>query len=354
MRRHSRHDLQVDIHMCPPSEIVSIFEPPSTEFQTIVFPSEPSGYTLDASSFYKCVFSASEDNGFLFFSEDIEPFDHKSLYIRRSYIEIASQIESAKKSVVTGSPGIGKTMFLYYLLWRLVKAGKRVLFVYRGYKIYYNGRGGVVSLESIPHAGMDEFWNFELWCIHDSPSMNPESLRNVPYDACRFVLSTTPWDELVSDLRKPPIPRVFFMPVWKQSELGKIAHLYPRALNWRDRFKVLGGIPRYVLVKTADKPAALIRSLCSSHRLEDMLRISPNISATHNPHNSIFLLAHLTSRPPYTKATLKFASIPAIQMTFEHNADQIREHRDTLLRYSRKGNRLADTLCARTQVLNPL
>jgi len=57
---------------------------------------------------------------------------------------IASRIERTPyKGIMTGTPGTGKSLFLIYLLWKLVKAGKWVLFIYHPITIYYDGQGGV-------------------------------------------------------------------------------------------------------------------------------------------------------------------------------------------------------------------
>jgi hypothetical protein len=75
----------------------------------------------------------------------------KDLYIRESYRTIASGINPGiNKTIITGTPGIGKSLFLMYLLWKLVKEGKRVLFIYHPFNIYYDGQGGVFMLDKIP------------------------------------------------------------------------------------------------------------------------------------------------------------------------------------------------------------
>ena len=55
----------------------------------------------------------------------------KRLYVRKCYEVIASSLHSGRNKVIlTGTPGIGKSLFMIYLLRKLVKEGKRVLFVY--------------------------------------------------------------------------------------------------------------------------------------------------------------------------------------------------------------------------------
>jgi hypothetical protein len=68
------------------------------------------------------------------------------LFIHESYKTIASSIlegNGSHKAIITDTPGIGKSLFLFYLLWKLVKDGKRVLFIYGTFNIYYYGKGCV-------------------------------------------------------------------------------------------------------------------------------------------------------------------------------------------------------------------
>jgi putative protein kinase ArgK-like GTPase of G3E family len=64
----------------------------------------------------------------------------KSLYIRECYQSIATSIfhhsassklkdEMNIKITITGTPGVGKSLFLFYLLHKLVTKGKRVLLI---------------------------------------------------------------------------------------------------------------------------------------------------------------------------------------------------------------------------------
>jgi hypothetical protein len=50
-------------------------------------------------------------------------------------------------------------------------------------------------------------------------------------------------------------PQVFYMPLWTETELETIAPYFPADIDWHNRFKILGGIPRYVLEDTEDHMA---------------------------------------------------------------------------------------------------
>jgi hypothetical protein len=87
--------------------------------------------------FFKEFSNAKEVNGWLMFKHPIPNAPLKKLYIRECYRTIASAIHPGensnldiKKAIVTGTRGIGKTWFLLYFLWKLVKENKRVLVIY--------------------------------------------------------------------------------------------------------------------------------------------------------------------------------------------------------------------------------
>jgi len=94
--------------------------------------------------FFVDILNATETDGSILFNHTIPYTTLKALYVRVCYVTIASSLNPGKnKALITGTPGIGKSLFFIYLLWKLVKENKRVLLIYHPYNIYYDGRGGV-------------------------------------------------------------------------------------------------------------------------------------------------------------------------------------------------------------------
>jgi len=94
-------------------------------------------------------------------SSDVSLTEKKlnKIYIRESYKIIAAGIVGGKNTI-TGTPGIGKSMFMIYLLWKLLKEGKRVLFIYYPFQIYYDGNGNVFDYgAALPVFNNRGFWN---------------------------------------------------------------------------------------------------------------------------------------------------------------------------------------------------
>lgn len=194
------------------------------------------------------------------------------IFIRESYRTLSSLIQPGllNKVIITGTPGIGKSLFLIYLLWKLVKEGKRKLFIYhpsnynnnsmiialwwlklcRWLKIYFDGQGGVFLLDTIPTSIHQSFWNESLWCVFDAKYKTHDDLNKLPIELCTFVLSNSPQQRIVNISKNLPYLKYFICRFTKM-ELKAIAPLFPHVATKQlhKRLKILGGIPRTVLEK---------------------------------------------------------------------------------------------------------
>ncbi|KAF0722280.1 hypothetical protein Ae201684P_020632 [Aphanomyces euteiches] len=194
------------------------FKPNEGEiYVLVVVPSQksvgelPLGFVDCKIGFYKDIFNADVKDGWLHFSHAIPSSKSQALLVLASYETIASSIleggnDEIFKAIITGTPGIGKSLFLIYLLWNLVKAGKRVkrvLFVYHPDLIYFGGVGRVVELRELPPVVEHAFWDENLWCLFDAKGKNEEHLSSIPYTRCNVVLSTSPRRDMINDFKKP-------------------------------------------------------------------------------------------------------------------------------------------------------
>jgi hypothetical protein len=199
------------------------------------------------------------------------------LYICKCYKTIASRIlkvNGIHKAIISGTPGIGKSLFLIYLLWRLVKEGKLVLFMYDSFNIYYDGSRGVFHCAStcLPLDDVDLFWNDKLWCLFDAKFKNESDLICLPVGLSTFIVSTSPCQEMVNDFRKPPEPEVFYMPTRTEAELNAIVSLFPEVSKWHECFRILGGIPRRVLEVKKKDPTVILEAACEDCQLDDCIK----------------------------------------------------------------------------------
>ncbi|CEG46305.1 P-loop containing nucleoside triphosphate hydrolase [Plasmopara halstedii] len=132
-----------------------------------------------------------------------------------------------KYAIVTGTPGIGKSVFVYYVMWRLIKQQKRVLFLTAEPPIYFDGNT-VWEATQLPYSGNRQFWSPDLWCLVDS--VDPTSIHGFPILNCSVLLASTPRRDSFGEFKKlPPTAVVLYMPLWTEEEFSAIAPLYPNA-----------------------------------------------------------------------------------------------------------------------------
>ncbi|KAG2785295.1 hypothetical protein PC112_g24668 [Phytophthora cactorum] len=156
--------------------------------------------------------------------------ERQKLYVRSSYKSIAAQAltkvdpNRRKYAVITGTPGIGKSVFVYYVMWRLIKDKKRVLFITRQPPIYFDG-STIHECKQLPYSGNQQFWSPDLWCLVDS--VDPTNVAGMPIECCSVLLASTPRRDCIGEFKKlAPTPDVFYMPLWTKEELATIAPIH--------------------------------------------------------------------------------------------------------------------------------
>eukprot|EP00804_Cyclotella_cryptica_P009190 CCRYP_003240-RB/>CCRYP_003240-RB protein AED:0.12 eAED:0.27 QI:82/0/0/1/0/0/2/0/567 len=300
--------------------------------------------------FFNIIPNVTEADEWISFGEECIPLiSLNRLYIRECYVKIASsilQVSGIHKAIIFGTPGIGKSLFLIYLLWRLVKERKRVLFLYGSCPIYYDGNGGVFQCSSdrLPLDDDYSFWNDTLWCLFDAKDKKDFHLMQLPSHRSTFIVSTSPRREMVNDFKKPPAPQVFYMPIWTEDELETIAPLFPEAKDkWRERFTFLGGIPRFVLEETEETATEILEEACNDCSLDDCIKkIGINSSITERS-KVIHSLIHMTSTDPFTKPIVQYASAKAMDIIVHKHNLQDKQKMQRLLA-SCEGNPLTAAL----------
>ncbi|KAF0685301.1 hypothetical protein As57867_022706, partial [Aphanomyces stellatus] len=299
--------------------------------------------------FYNDIVNADVKDGWLYFIQTIPSSAAKpeALLVRASYQTIASSIQDRGKdgifkTIITGTTGIGKSLFLIYLLWNLVKAGKKVLFIYHPNLIYYDGLGGVFEfLRDLPSVANHSFWDESLWCLFDAKGKNERHLSAIPYDNCKVVVSTSPRRDMINDFKKPPTPKIFYMPLWTEHELEQVASTFPQVVDWRDRFNILGGVPRTVLENTEQEATSILEAACTYCELNDCIKVVGLDSAiTDNVHS----LVHITSESPFITSSVCYASTFALDIIVRAKGVEARRTMQVLLP-SCAGNPLVASLC---------
>lgn len=203
-----------------------------------------------------------------------------------------------KYAVITGTPGIGKSVFIYYMMWKLIKDRKRVLLLTEEPAIYFDG-STIWNCDQLPKPGNRQFWSVDLWCLVDS--VDPTTIPGFPILNCSTLLVSTPRRDCIGEFKKlVPTPDVFYMPLWTKEELTTIAPLYPSAAAvWQHRLDFLGGVPRLVMQDIKTDPQALLMSACSSCSLNDCIMLVSIYSEINSKTKIIQTLIHIHSQEPY-------------------------------------------------------
>jgi len=254
----------------------------------------------------------------------------KKIYIRDSYECIAEQIIEGThaRSIVTGTPGCGKSLFLFFLLWSLLKKGQRVVFWYHPWIIYFDQSGKATKLTNFPSIS-DSFWG-DLWCLFDSNGRTKADLDRIPYQMCKTVVSISPREDILNDFRKISRLPSYCMPIWSRIELEELNSLY-KVNDWTNRFAILGGVPRYVFQDIIYKPEDIIHAACARFDLTASLRvIGPNVPLTGNTQ-VLHRLVHMQSEKPYKEFSNHLASEYVVQAIARQVKIQARQDNDRLI-----------------------
>lgn len=200
-----------------------------------------------------------------------------------------------------------------------------------------------MSKNSLPSSNDIAFWSSDLWCLFDAKGKQELHLSVFPYERCTFVLSASPRKEMVNDIKKPPRPLVFYMPIWTDTELETISPCFSAVTDWHNRFKILGGIPRYVLEDSKYEPTKLLEAACKQCDLDDCIKIIGLDSTIIDKSKVVHSLVHMTSEHPFTESSVKFASQTALDIIIEYKGPEAKCKMSELLA-SCAGNSLTAAL----------
>ena len=275
------------------------------------------------------------------------------LYIRDCYRSLLDNViteDPVKKTIITGTPGIGKSIFLIYLLWKLIRSRKRVIFVYHPYSVFFDGKGGVFETipfevprygEIDPSDHESPLWTKETYCLFDGGEMQPQ-LAGVPYNSCPFVYSRSPRNDSTNELEKVDpnrIVKTYYMPRWSYDEIREVSALFPKASEWERCLDILGPIPR--LVFQADGNVSLAKELVeraaeNSDMVDLIYEVGKRDGILGQKKSVVHKAVHYMSEEPYESFWLVFASDFAIRSCFDvHKKVLRRRWEDTLTAYTK-------------------
>lgn len=212
--------------------------------------SEMANLSLDPSSLYRALIVGKVEDGYIRWPSELPIFGVTSIMIRECYVSIYNSILQScgrkKRNLVTGVPGIGKSLFALYFAWR--------------YCVEHPGKGFI--FEKI----VDEIWLFhpqhlfkqltraEARRINDVPYLVDLIEKKLPGEliGCFGVVFSSPCPDRFKEwIKNPGISERYVMPTWSVSELESV--LVKDASSELDsdemlqRYEKVGGVPRLVL-----------------------------------------------------------------------------------------------------------
>ena len=216
-------------------------------------------------------------NGSIRFAESILGDDQcgPTLFKRDCYTDLFRLVEESRNSkeyvgaVITGTPGIGKTMFGVQCIYAyavekhitvLYKFRSEGYFIFSSKKVWQVNREICFELQGKPggplysglvderHEHTKHFVEFlknqkEVVYIVD---LDKQDFQESVFNAFTIILSSTNRDKYSSALKSATLPmKVLWMETWSYDEVQK--HLGDKIDNLDERFARHGGVPRYLL-----------------------------------------------------------------------------------------------------------
>jgi hypothetical protein len=268
-------------------------------------------------SFWNSLHGLQDKNGFLHFPVKPSFFPEKlnSLYIRKAYEDLFQIIydnlnsdnetkERIHRMAITGTPGTGKSVFLFYILWRLANMETTKT---------------VILHREKDHTDIHAFRNDGCWVTQSLPSLREflhdpttwyltDALLSQPGDvAAVTILVSSPDRKYYSRfLEYSSVPLLHYLPIWSLEELKLAAESYSKSPEKvEERFNKIGGIPRYVLEKDVELEPLI------DEKMEKLLSSKANLSSAEGSgtNDISHRLVHFKVDPSnYMKCRLVMAS----------------------------------------------
>ena len=249
----------------PTKSISVLMQGNSTENPLRVQVSDLSKPASDAelTKFWNSLREISAEGDFLHFPlvTSLIEEDNKTIYIRKAYKDLFNIIWNnvypvkpnprRHRMAFTGTPGVGKSMFLFYVMWRLAhEETTKTVILHRQMNrkhIYgfQNDRCWVVPSSTDIGVFLNDPNN---WYLADTLEPPPDAVNAVT------ILVASParrhYETFSRYLNAAPLR---YFPVWSLEELKLVAPFYSRELkDIEKRYYMIGGVPRYVLEKDHD------------------------------------------------------------------------------------------------------
>ena len=233
--------------------------------------------------------------------EDVPVYFSKSYYIRQAYKELYKLTNfSSSDFLITGNPGIGKTVFLEYFLMRYLKMNKPILLIKGAQKtyIYFEPKKNKVVV------------------TFDSRSLRVQEIPLVLIDTATHQSQIYRFTGRMIMVSSPGVPNQDFlkrdntkllkMPIWKFEEICEAKAQTLSLGEVTDRFNKFGGIPR-ILFEEDSKRYSYFCMVQGYHMTNSTLSMLKKLKSEDEGEVSHTIVHNIVEKC-YVKSRLEFAS----------------------------------------------
>ena len=223
----------------------------------------------------------------LSFSAKLPTARSKDVYVRQAYIDIYDKhVKDTNFVLVCGNPGVGKSMFLFYVMHRLLKdrPGASIMYEESGstYKVYLEGD----EVQVLKTDELVEVAYYLFDCMSSQHTVNIDIARRTS----KTIVVSSPARENFKSFLKHCVNGPFgpgitlYMPMWTWAEVRFCAdHLWNVPLETlQRRFDIWGGVPRMLCrMPIEDDAEGLVEQAISTCDPSSVLKLAtdPSVGA---------------------------------------------------------------------------
>ena len=243
------------------------------------------------------------------------PDNMKSLFVRKSYFDLFNividnlhnevEYKNFHRMAITGNPGIGKSIFLFYVMWRIsTMENVGVVILHRA-----KDGGNIYVFEDSKcwitqkYAKINKFLDQRTtWYLTDTLSPPPAEVK-----AVTILVASPSRDHYKEFLKYSSTDSLRYLPVWSLEELQSAAARYTiSSEDVTNRYRLIGGIPRFVLEKRNENLKNVIRRAVIRLRIEKFNSIAAG--ELKKGEEISHLIVHYMVDNDFVECGLQFAS----------------------------------------------
>ena len=247
---------------------------------------------------------------------DIPPFfpdGMTALLIRESYVGLFEKIidnlsRKLHRMAISGNPGIGKSLFLFYVMWRLSFMENVGTVVLRrakdNEKIYIFTKSRCWYIMGNNKEFDDILGLRDTWYLTDNLLPVPGEVK-----AVTILVSSSSRKYYADFIKYSATDSLRYLPVWTFEELITASTLYESmSLDLvKERYFLIGGIPRFVLEKFDENLKDIIEEAISRLDIDKIHSILNGFRQNENDINH--KIVHFVVNDSFGMVTLQFSSI---------------------------------------------